>query len=106
MKFYGHVRSVSERIDALQSTVRSNSISGDKFMGNNSNDKISEVERALGLLQDDIIGLKNSIVSEGTITELEQINERVKEIKSRVLGDSCSINHGEFVFTSVTEVGS
>ncbi len=75
-------------------------------MGTNSNDQMSEVEKALGLLQDDIINLKNSIISEGTITELEQINERVKEIESRVSGDSCSINHGEFVFTSVTEVES
>ena len=42
----------------------------------------------------------------GDTTSLETIIARVKELESRVSGDSCSINHGEFIFTSVTEVAS
>ena len=50
--------------------------------------------------------LKNSLRSEGTVTDLEKFGSRVKEIESRVSGDSVSIDNGEFIFTSEIEVGT
>lgn len=36
---------------------------------------------------------------------MEKLNARVKEIESRVSGESVTVNHGEFIFTSEIEVG-
>ena len=49
--------------------------------------------------------LKSSLRSEGNETDLEKLNDRVREIESRVSGESWNINNGDFIFTSETEVG-
>ena len=68
--------------------------------------KITDIEAVIASLQIELQDLQNSLRSGGTASDLEKINDRVKEIESRVSGDSCSINHGEFIFTSITEVTS
>ena len=67
--------------------------------------RTTNLEEAVSSLTNDLQDLKNSFISEGTETDYEKLNARVKEIESRVSGESVSINHGEFIFTSEMEVG-
>ena len=56
-------------------------------------------------LYTEIKDLKSSFHLSENETNLEHLNDRVREIESRVSGESCVLNDGEFVFTSETEVG-
>ena len=67
--------------------------------------RITKVENELSNLQNELINIQHSLSGGGSSLDIEKINARVKEIESRVSGDSCSINHGEYIFTSITEVG-
>lgn len=69
--------------------------------------KISSIKTVIESNKNELINLHGSLGRTGDTTDLETINTRVKELESRVSGDSCSINHGEiFIFTYVTEVAS
>ena len=63
------------------------------------------LEEAVNNLKHELQDLQNSLISEGTETDFEKLNARVKEIESRVSGESVSISNGEFIFTSEIEVG-
>ena len=67
--------------------------------------RITKLENELSNLQNELINIQHSLSGGGSSLDIEKINARVKEIESRVSGDSCSINHGEYIFTSITEVG-
>jgi hypothetical protein len=41
---------------------------------------------------------------EGKESGLEKLESRVKDMESRISGDSCSVDEGEFIFISETEV--
>ena len=68
------------------------------------NSRLTKLDDTISNIHTCLTDLENSLRSEGTMTDMEKLNARVREIESRVSGDSCSINHGEFIFTSVTEV--
>jgi len=67
--------------------------------------RIATLENAVYECKDDLSDLKQSLRSDGNETEFEKLNDRVREIESRVSGESCNINNGDFIFTSETEVG-
>ena len=48
--------------------------------------------------------LKSSLRLSGNETDLDHLNDHMREIESRVSGKSCVLNDGEFIFTSETEV--
>jgi hypothetical protein len=85
----------------------SNQYSGDSLKLNKDDDlnRLTTLEEGVSCLKSSLSDLENSLRSEGTMADLEKLRSRVREIESRVSGDSCSINHGEYVFTSETEVG-
>lgn len=37
-------------------------------------------------------------------SEFVKLESRVKDMESRISGDNCSVNEGEYIFTSETEV--
>ena len=67
--------------------------------------RIATLENFVYECKDDLSDLKQSLRSDGNETEFEKLNDRVREIESRVSGESCNINNGDFIFTSETEVG-
>ena len=67
--------------------------------------KFSNMENEIGGLRSDLRDLKNSLRSVGNESEIERLNNRVKEIESRVSGESCNVSNGEYIFTSETDVG-
>lgn len=67
---------------------------------------LTNLEEGVSCLKLSLMDLENSLRSEGTDTDLKRLCSRVRKIESRVSGDSCSINHGEYLFTSETEVGT
>ena len=68
--------------------------------------RLTTLEKVLTKGELELFDLHNSLRGDGESSDLEKLNARVKEIESSVFGDSVSINHGEFIFTSETEVGS
>jgi len=68
-------------------------------------ERVTTLEEGMRSLRETIENLQLSLRSEGTETNFEKLNARVKEIESRVSGESVSINHNQFVFTSEIEVG-
>ncbi len=70
------------------------------------NGTVATIEAALASIKVELSDLQASLHNERCTVNLDTISARVKELESRVSGDSCSINHGEFIFTSVTDVAS
>ena len=68
--------------------------------------RLTNLEEAINNVNNDMYDLKNIFQSEGPETDVEKLYARVREIESRVSGDSVSVNHGEFIFTSETEAGT
>lgn len=117
MKFYTQIKEVLLHMSPVPSSVAQTSGSfqfdqpGSNITSTNADvtnvtRRITNLEEIVSSLQQDLSDLQNSLKNEGSMNELEKISSRVKEIESRVSGDSCSINHGEYIFTSETEVAT
>ena len=106
--FKGQLSKLGQRItDIGYAPFSSDSGNGLTMESLNEQDlrKFSYLEEGIKELKDNVIDLQNSLRSEGTETDVEKLNARIKEIESRVSGESVAINHGQFVFTSEMEVG-
>ncbi len=110
MKFYAHVQQVISNTGLVSSSTATgtgftfnnpSSIAGTMNQtSTNVTSRIVDVENTIKDLQTELRDLQNSIRNVGGSSDIEKINTRVKEIESRVSGDSVSINHGEFIYVS------
>ena len=79
-------------------------------MNNNINagsgqNNILLLQNEVAALQGNFQTLQESFRSSNSANDIDDVNARIKDIESRVSGDSCSVGDGDYVFTSETEVG-
>ena len=66
--------------------------------------RLNAIEADIKSAKDKMVDIINSLNLAGNSTDFVTLEARVKEMESRISGDSCSVNEGEFIFTSETEV--
>ena len=74
--------------------------------GDESSARLTNVEEAMNKFQSYLSDLHRRLQIDGAYTVFDKLNSRVKEIVSRMSGDSVSIDNGGLIFTSEIEVGT